>query len=197
MVIAIEGMDGVGKTMVSMHVHEKYGFEYISKPLNNFYGSHSDDKEMMDAARKIYEVESSALRSWYIGLGNIYAIKMNSDRNIVIDRHFVSNYYWNGDANSDPVFRALIETCGKPDLTIILYASVQERMNRIRKRNNSDPDLFDPEKYDDGLNKMLDFVEKFDIPYVLINTENKSLDEVNKIVDNYLEEITIKPRIRK
>lgn len=183
MVIAIEGMDGVGKTEIAKYISEKYGFSYIYKPLNNFYNSTNSTDDMMKTAKKIYEVDSSVLRAWYIGLGNVYTIQMNQDKNIVVDRHYVSNYYWNGDEQSDPVFETLINTCGKPDLTIILYASVEERMKRIMKRDSSDPDLKDPEKYDDGLGKMSYFVQKYNLPYKIINTENLSIEDVKSEVD--------------
>lgn len=183
MVIAIEGMDGVGKTEIAKYISEKYAFSYIYKPLNNFYNSTNSTDDMMKTAKKIYEVDSSVLRAWYIGLGNVYTIQMNQGKNIVVDRHYVSNYYWNGDEQSDPVFETLINTCGKPDLTIILYASVEERMKRIMKRDSSDPDLKDPEKYDDGLEKMCYFVQKYNLPYKIINTENLSIEDVKSEVD--------------
>ncbi len=70
-----------------------------------------------------------------------------------------------------------------PDLTIVLYASVETRMKRIRDRDSKDFDLVDPEKKVDGYDKMLAFLNEFEIPYVLINTENKSIEEVFEEVD--------------
>lgn len=37
MLIAVEGMDGVGKTEVSKYICEKYNFTFIEKPLHYFY----------------------------------------------------------------------------------------------------------------------------------------------------------------
>ena len=120
---------------------------------------------------------------------------MFQNDNIVIDRHLVSNYYWNGSTDSDPVFKALIETSGTPDLTILLYATPKTRMERLRKRDKDDPDLDDPEKKDDGYNKMVYFLEKYNLPYIVIDTESKTLDEVKQIVDSEI--LKIKPKVKK
>lgn len=58
-----------------------------------------------------------------------------------------------------------------------------------KKRNPNDPDLYDIDKLDDGYNKMIYFLEKFNLPYVVIDTDDKSLDEVNKVVDTTILEI--------
>ena len=120
---------------------------------------------------------------------------IENNENVVIDRHLVSNYYWNGNEESNPIFEAIIKTSGVPDLTILLYATPQTRMDRLRKRNKDDPDIDDIEKQDDGYDKMVYFLEMFNIPHVIINTENKSLDEVKKIVDEEI--LKIKPLTRK
>lgn len=191
MLIAVEGMDGVGKTEISKHISKQYGFTFIEKPLHYFYNDDAENEyaDLMKVARKMYDVDDDVLKSWYIALGNIYVARRFQNDNIVIDRHLVSNYYWNGSVDSDIVFKTLIETSGTPDLTIILYATPTTRMERLRKRDKNDPDLNDPDKMDDGYNKMIYFVEKFNLPYIVINTENKTLDEVKKIVDNEIKKM--------
>ena len=58
-----------------------------------------------------------------------------------------------------------------PDITFILYASPEERYNRIKKRNPDDTDLKSKEALYDGYNDMLEFIKMYSIPYVGINTE--------------------------
>ena len=185
MMIAIEGMDGVGKTEISKHISRQYGFIFIEKPLHYFYNDGVEQKyaDFMKVAERMYDINDSMIKSWYFSLGNIYVARMFENENVVIDRHLVSNYYWNGDLKSEPIFESLIATSGVPDLTILLYASPKTRFERLRKRDQEDPDLSDPDKMDDGYNKMIYFVEKFKLPYIVINTENKTLDEVKGIVD--------------
>lgn len=191
MMIAVEGMDGVGKTEISKHICDNHGFTFIEKPLHYFYNDGAEQKyaDLMKVANRMYDIDDNVLKSWYIALGNIYVARMFKDEDIVIDRHLVSNYYWNGSIDSDPVFRALIETSGTPDLTILLYATPKTRMERIAKRDKNDPDLDDPEKKDDGYNKMISFLEKFNLPYLVIDTENITLDEVKGIVDKEIKKL--------
>ena len=185
MQIAVEGMDGVGKTSVAHYISEKYGFQFIEKPLQYFYNDGVEKKynDLMKVANRMYDVKDSFMRAWFFSLGNIYCSRILKDQNIVIDRHLVSNYYWNGDEVSDVVFKCIVDFCGKPDLTILLYATTQKRMERLEKRNINDPDLLDPEKKDDGYAKMVGFLNKFQLPYIIIDTNNKSLDEVKNEID--------------
>ena len=191
MMIAVEGMDGVGKTEISKHICNNHGFTFIEKPLHYFYNDGAEQKyaDLMKVANRMYDINDDVLKSWYISLGNIYVARMFKDENIVIDRHLVSNYYWNGSLDSDPVFKALIETSGTPDLTILLYATPKTRMDRLAKRDKNDPDLSDPEKKDDGYAKMLGFLQKFNLPYLVIDTEQLSLDEVKEIVNQEIKKL--------
>lgn len=185
MMIAVEGMDGVGKTEISKYICEQYGFTFIEKPLHYFYndGAEKDYADLMTVANRMYDINDNMIKSWFFSLGNLYVARMYQNENVVIDRHLVSNYYWNGDLESEPIFDALIETSGVPDLTIILYATPKTRIERLRKRDSEDPDLSDPDKMDDGYAKMMYFADKFKLPYIVINTENKSLEEVKQVVD--------------
>lgn len=191
MIVAIEGMDGVGKTEISKYISKQYGFTFIEKPLHYFYSDGADEKynDLMNVAKKLYEIDDSVLLSWYIALGNIYVARMFQNENVVIDRHLVSNYYWNGNLESEPIFKALIEVSGVPDLTILLYATPKTRMERLEKRNKYDPDLNDPEKKDDGYNKMIYFLDKYNFPYIVIDTEDKTLDEVKQMVDDEMKQL--------
>ena len=194
--IAVEGMDGVGKTEISKYICQKHKFTFIEKPLHYFYNDGEDKKyaDLMQVANRMYDINDTIVKSWYFSLGNIYVARFFENENIVIDRHLVSNYYWNGDLKSEPIFKALIETSGGTDLTIILYATPKTRMERLRKRDKNDPDLNDPDKMDDGYNKMIYFVDKFNLPYIVINTEDKTLEEVKQIVDNEI--LKIKPKVK-
>ena len=191
MMIAVEGMDGVGKTAISKHICEQFGFNYIEKPLHYFYndGADKEYEDLMKVANRMYDINDSIVKSWYFSLGDIYVARMFADQDVVIDRHLGSNYYWNGNYESELIFKTLIETSGTPDLTILLYATPKTRMERLKKRNEDDPDLSDPDKMDDGYNKMIYFVEKFNLPCIVIDTDDKSLDEVKQIVDSEIKKL--------
>lgn len=197
MMIAVEGMDGVGKTEISKHICKEFGFYYIEKPLHYFYNDGVEKKyeDFMKAANRMYDINDNIIKSWYFSLGNIYVARMFNNLDIVIDRHLVSNYYWNGDIECESIFKTLIEISGLPDLTILLYATPKTRMNRLKMRDKNDPDLNDPDMLDDGYSKMIYFIKKFNLPYIVINTEGKNLEEVELMVDEEI--IKLKHKVKK
>ena len=190
MKIAIEGMDGVGKSTIAKMVSEKYGMIYIEKPLKEMFDLEKVDglNVLTEISKKLYEEDSEIIKAWFFGLGNIYTFLKYKESDLIIDRHFVSNYFWNGSKQTDIIFNNMIELIGKPDITILLYASIETRMQRLYNRNPNDYDLMDEEKHVFGYDKMLYFLNKYDIPFIVVNTENKTccevFDEICNIIDD-------------
>lgn len=180
MQIAIEGMDGVGKTTIARKLADDLKFMYIDKPLHYLLPGTDVEtyRQLNNILRKMYDLNDSVIKSWMIGLGNLYSIRQFKEKNIVIDRHLVSNYFWNGEQESNLVFKTIIELIGVPDITILLYASPQTRRKRLHLRNKNDRDLSDPEILVEGYEKMKKFLADFKIPYIYIDTENRNSDEV-------------------
>lgn len=184
MVIAIEGMDGVGKTTISKRLAKTLKYIYVDKPLH--YLLPGDEKnnylELNCILRKMYDLDDSVIKAWMIGLGNLYSCRQFKNKNIILDRHLVSNYFWNGTEESKEVFRSLIKIIGAPDITILLCASLQTRKNRLYQRDKNDRDIKDSEIMVEGYDKMKKFLEEFRIPYIQIDTDGKNEDEVYRIV---------------
>lgn len=197
--IAIEGMDGVGKTTISRRLSIEHNMKYIEKPLTNLFESEElDGKTILSkVSNNIYGLDDEIIKAWFFGLGNIYSILENCEEDLIIDRHFASNYFWNGSLRSEPIFKAMLELVGYPDLTILLYASVNTRLKRLFERSPNDPDLIDPEKLVDGYDKMMFFLKKFNIPYVVVDTENKSIDDVYTEVSNIVNDVKSRSTTRK
>lgn len=183
-------MDGVGKSTVAKQIAERHHLQYIEKPMTEIFDTAlCDGKDTLNAvSRNIYDLDTSILKAWFFGLGNLYVFDKYRNKDLIIDRHFASNYFWNGNEQSDIIFRTMKELVGVPDVTILLYASPETRMQRLYLRNPNDYDLTDTEKHVDGYDKMLSFVKKFEIPYVFVDTENKTVDdvvdEVSDVVDS-------------
>lgn len=102
-----------------------------------------------------------------------------SDKNLIIDRGLLSAFAFNGDINSKPVFETLINLGVFFDAAIIVTVSNEERIKRIKKRNENDPDL--------GLDKIrnlrYDSMNQFilehpELPCHTINTDNLTQEEV-------------------
>ena len=189
MKIAIEGMDGVGKSTIAKKIADSNSMKYIEKPLIELFNTKTIDGKtnLENICENIYNQQSELIKAWFFGLGNIYTFLKYNDEDLIIDRQFASNYLWNGTDKSIPIFNCMLELIGVPDLTIILFASVETRMKRLYNRNPNDFDLTDEEKKVLGYDKMIEFLEKFNIPYVVVNTENKNIDDVCNEVQNIID----------
>lgn len=149
MVITIEGMDGAGKTTIAKYLSQKYNLLFVDKPIKYIYGKDTKNvsKKLEELLDTIYTYDDPIIKTWFFALGNIMAVRNFANQNLVIDRHFVSNYFWNSDSTCQTIYDTLFKIIGKPDLTLFLYANVETRIKRIRNKNKKDPDLFDAEFY--------------------------------------------------
>ncbi len=190
MIVAIEGMDGAGKTTISNHIERQFGFINIEKPCKYLYENEKgviDYSAFYNDLKRVYQ-ESPRVRSEYFGWGNIIAVTKYPESNVVLDRHLASNYYWNGNRKLLKIFDKLIEKCGLPDITIFLYATPDERYKRLYKRNPKDIDLYDKSTFDDGTYKHIEFLNHYGFNYVMIDTNDKTISEVCREVDFIIKE---------
>lgn len=169
MILAVEGMDGVGKTTCAKSLASFLGYEYIATPVQTFFKGGASNPEFKNTMNIMYDMTDSVVKSYFIGLGNLVACH-NKD-NLVLDRHFASNYFWNGTPESDIVFKHLVEIIGTPDITFLLKGSVETRLQRLYNRDPKGWDLKDKEKHVIGHDKMEDFLIRFKIPYFAIDTD--------------------------
>ena len=191
--IAIEGMDGVGKTTLAKILVKKLDYEYVDKPFKFLFdGLNLDENEIKNIEWKLYETQDEALITLFYGMGLLYGTRCNLSENIIYDRHFVSNYYWHGTEETETLHNELIKLCGELDLTILLKAKISTRMQRIYDRNHDDKDLSNCAMYDDGYDKMEKFLESNGFDYIVIDTDNLMPDEVADIALKNIEKRKIK-----
>ena len=175
MIIAIEGMDGVGKTTLARSIEKYLQFEYVKDPLKELF--EIDSEHLAKISNKIFNSGNDKLISWYLGLGDSYALSIYRNKDVVMDRHILLNYFWNGNEKTEKIFETLINMFGKPDLTILLLANPNTRMKRIEERNPNDPDLQKSTMREYGYDKMIDFLNRYKYNYIVINTESLSIQE--------------------
>lgn len=178
--IAIEGMDGVGKTSVAKLVSEKIGYQFIEKPLHLLFDEKGAMENYIKISSYINSKDNKDLKAWFYGLGNIYLINQFKDKNIVTDRHLVSNYFWNSNEDNGELFKCLVNITGKPDLTILIYATPEARLQRILNRDPADPDIQEIDLYSNAYDKMEKFLKCNDMNYVTIDSSELNLEEVTQ-----------------
>lgn len=178
--IAVEGIDGVGKTTLARKLAKNIGFHCIEKHLHALTdGDDIDDiPNYMRITSHVNASDNATFRAWFYALGNLYLKEHYQNTNIVTDRYFASNYSWNGTPENEFIFEKLMELLGKPDITFLIYANPDVRAERIRRRNPNDPDLlnssidFSEQMY----GKINGFLQKYNFKYHLIDTSCLSIE---------------------
>lgn len=185
--IAIEGMDGVGKTTVSKLLAERLGYKFVDKNLRELFDENNSCDNYVRIRDKVNASPDRLFTAWFYALGNIYLHTAHEQENIVTDRYFLSNYAWSGTDNNTEVYDLLVKKLGFPDLTVILYADEHAILSRLRHRDELDSDIkkvtLAKEKYE----KMIYFCEKYKIPYMVIDTSNISPEEVVEVIMKRIE----------
>lgn len=185
--IAIEGMDGVGKTTASKLLAKRLGYKFIDKNLRELFDDGDSYDNYIRIRDKVNASPDRLFTAWFYALGNIYLRTAHVKENIVTDRYFLSNYAWSGTENNDEVYDLLVKKLGFPDLTVILYADEHAILSRLRHRDELDSDIkkvtLAKEKYE----KMIYFCEKYKMPYMVIDTSNLSSEEVVEVIMKRIE----------
>ena len=80
MKIAIEGMDGVGKTTIAKELAKRNNFKYIGDAIHQLFGftdsNSSYCKMFQDKEDEIFlKSGNDILRAWLCSLGNIYILQ--------------------------------------------------------------------------------------------------------------------------
>ena len=178
--IAIEGMDGVGKTTAARNLAIKLDCKLVEKPLHYLFDETEEEFTNYIRIRDYInaQIDNDILRAWFYGLGNIFIYHRFKDENIITDRHFGSNYFWCGSEETDKIFNLMVELVGKPDFTFFIYATVEEAKRRIRKRNPVDPDLCKAKLYPLAREKMESFFKAHNMEYTAIDTTELNEEEV-------------------
>lgn len=176
MIISIEGMDGVGKTTVAKRIEKDLNYKYIKNPIKELL--EIDDAEFLRISEKIFNNSDYKIKTWYSALGDIYALEKYRNENIIMDRHILLNYFFNGDKITEDIFKVQVNIFGKPDLTIVLVASPETRIKRIIGRNPNDPDLLDERIRKYGYDKMIEFLKRYNYNYAIVDTEKLSKEQV-------------------
>ncbi len=142
MIITVDGADGVGKSTLVKRLAEHYNCKVIDKPIYTYYErkfSDCDWKRM--ANEKMKEIftshHSNAEKADFVCKFLVYLKEILTDGNdYIIDRGILSCYIFNGDSTSENVFDKYLEMGAGFDVSILLDASKDKRMERLAKRGD-------------------------------------------------------------
>ena len=90
--IAIEGLDGVGKTDTAKRIAQRLGFKFLEKPLHLITDEEGLENYLRITA-KVNENNNKLFRAQFYGTGNYLVSQLAKESKVITDRHLVSNYY--------------------------------------------------------------------------------------------------------
>ena len=177
MIVAFEGMDGSGKSTIAQAVAEKENFRYEPQRLISLLNI---DEEKFNKFIKLIRTSKNKKLAFFF-----YSFRCMLDNDIkedtVVERTMMSTYYFEKNKILEEEWDSIMTNNIVPDITFVLYASSYIRQQRIKKRNKNDSDLKSSEALKDGYPTMLEFANKYDIPYVGINTEIYNKQQIVEI----------------
>lgn len=179
--IAIEGLDGAGKTSVAKRLAEDLGYVFQECPIYDLIGREGV-RLFFENLRHIDGDLHSDIAAMVFGAGNLYLRQYLQRKNIVTDRHLCSTYLFDASKDNGVLFDFLVQKCGSPDFTVILYADAEERKKRIMARNPDDPDLNEDIFTDEKYYRAIEFLQRYQMKYSVIdNTHLNILQTVETI----------------
>lgn len=185
--IAIEGMDGVGKTTTSKLLAATLGYQYVEKNLHELFDENGSFENYFRIRDRVNQSPDRLFTSWFYALGNIYLHTAHGNDDVVTDRYFLSNYAWSGTEDNAEVYELLIKKLGFPDLTVILYADEKALFARLRHRDEQDSDLGKVRLAKEKYEKMIAFCERYKMPYMVIDSSDKTPEEVVELIVKRIE----------
>ncbi len=172
MKVALEGMDGCGKTTIARMLSERLGYKYSNRQFRKLLKLNKDEYE--DLCQRLYSTNDNLLKSIFFSLDNY--ISLNISENVILDRHFLSTSFWNCDKKSIGLLQDIAEIV-KPDLTIILYSDEETRKKHIKMREKQG-DIDDNKKMSLGYDELVMFARRYNYCFVLVDEDKMEFDEV-------------------
>lgn len=184
MVIAFEGMDGVGKSTVAKEFAKQNQIIYEQQKIVNLLNI--DEKDFKKFIKIIRNSKNQKLSLMFY----TYRCMLDNEglEDIVIERTMASTYFFEKEKIDSSFWDYTIGLGIIPNLTFLLYAPPEVRIQRIYKRDNKDPDLTNLEAIVDGYGDMLEYLQRYNAPYVGINTQFMDSDEVVTTCSNIYKE---------
>lgn len=134
--IVIEGLDGTGKSTTAKALAEALGGIALSTPLDAFNG-------VRPKLEEIYAAESYGRQLFYASTAIASSIRVKKELEkhqvVVLDRYWLSTQVYHSWRTQGGHFQLpeVEEMLLKPDLTIYLELSLEERIKRLGKRTDN------------------------------------------------------------
>jgi dTMP kinase len=192
--VAIEGIDGAGKTtqtrLLSEYL-ERRGFDVVSskEPTNSIYGL---------KIRKLAQGERAFVKpideyhlfvnDRKVHVENLIKPALKQKKIVILDRYYFSNIAYQGSLGLNPEkIKAENESFAPiPEIVFLLKVPPRVGLRRIQKGRNEEPNLFEREENLTKVSQIFDsLAEKYIVP--IDGIEN--IEDIHKTIKNVMDDI--------
>lgn len=184
MFIAIEGIDGAGKTSIAKLLSSKLNYEYSSQKELSIHMCIPDDRYLTYCHnyRNTVNLDADSMLMLY----SLSCFLSGRKENVVCDRHLATVFFWYGNKTTLFVAETIYKLTKKPDITIILDVTVDTALTRIKKKlaNNTinkfeaQRDFKKAKEANKFVKNVIPFLQHFNLPYAIIDANEKSVEEI-------------------
>lgn len=180
--IAIEGMDGVGKTTIAKALAKSLGMRYFSKSLHDM----NDPSGKFDSFTTLRDLIPEEHVTSSFGFRGSFLLSRALQEDIVSDRFLASNFWAHTHGQHYNELQQLMEQMGAPDLTVILWAEPEIIRKRMIDRNPNDKDLVKLPHIEEAYKAMDWFCHRSGLPHIHFDTSSLGIEQVVRKLSSHI-----------
>jgi len=184
-VIAIEGLDGCGKTTVAKLLATRLRCKLVEKPLRWILQEEGQQglESYWAVVNRVNEFPDPMCRQWFHCLGWLLIHHRYPDSLVIVDRYVLSNLDYNQNPRFDQVYQAALSEIGQPLFTAVLEVTANERRRRITQRDGQDPGE-SAEEDARRVQRMKDFIKRVGWPHLFVATDDQTPEQVTARIED-------------
>lgn len=179
MLVAVEGLDGVGKTSTAKELAKMIDGTYFSKGfhlMRDTTGKYDNFTSIAECIGTDFNIISE------YGTRSTFLYCKQKKYDIVTDRYFCTNYAAKPDDKTIKEIALDIGVLGVPDLTFILYCDPQINYQRMYNRNSNDKDFYKLKQHKSFYDNLIFCAKIFNFNYEIIDTTSLDLYQVVQLL---------------
>lgn len=181
--VAIDGLDGSGKTSVAKELARRLDWNYAGKPASDILGG-------LDAygqvANRINNISDPLIRQWFYALGWLLVCRPGQQQKpgVVLDRFLGSSFGYNANPHFDMVADLVLLLIGRPLLVVLLDLPEELRRQRLIQRDGENKDSIHDRSAEQK--RIIDYLERNGFDFLICNAAALSVEGVVDVTLNRL-----------